>query len=171
MHEPVSKGLEARTDGGSVHAIPNAGHDTTDNQMGEGVSAGLQRSTDNHDDRAKEDGLATTQVVPNPDTEDGTEEATQVVRGGSDTWEVNIWEPNWMELGVVPCTVDRVLFSAAERPISPALVVSICGNVVTKEFKVNRPPEGSASSIAINQSIDYSDACLPKQVPGSRTYP
>lgn len=79
MDEPLSKSLEARTDGRSVHAITNAGNDTTDNQIGEGVSTGLQRSTDHHDNRAKKDGLATTQVVSNPDTEDGTEETTQVV--------------------------------------------------------------------------------------------
>lgn len=69
----------AHTDGRSVHAIADTSHDTADDQMWECVGASLQRSTNDHDNRASEDGLAAAQVVAYPDAEDGTTETTQVV--------------------------------------------------------------------------------------------
>lgn len=47
--------------------------------MREGIGACLQSRADDHDDGASEDGLATAQIVANPDAEDGTEETAQVV--------------------------------------------------------------------------------------------
>jgi hypothetical protein len=54
--------------------------------MWERKSSALQRGTDDHDNRAGEDGLASAQVVANPDAEDCTTETAQVVAGNCDSW-------------------------------------------------------------------------------------
>lgn len=73
-------------DGRSVHAISDTSHNTANNQMWEGKRSALQCGTDDHDNRAGEDGLASAQVVANPDTEDCTTKTAQIVAGNCDSW-------------------------------------------------------------------------------------
>ena len=48
-------------------------------RCGRRVGACLEGSTNDHNDGAGENSLATTEVIPDPDTEDCAEETTQVV--------------------------------------------------------------------------------------------
>lgn len=73
------------TDSGGIHAVSNAGHDTTNDKVWKAVGTSLQRSTDNHDNRTDKNGLAAAKIISNPNTENGTAETSQVVRRGGDT--------------------------------------------------------------------------------------
>lgn len=72
-------------DGRGVHAVADTGDNAADNEMRQGVSTGLQRSPDHHDDRAGENCLTATEVVSNPDAEDCAEETAQVVGSDGDS--------------------------------------------------------------------------------------
>lgn len=54
--------------------------DTTDDELRKAVGRTLQQSTNNHNKRTDENGLATPQVIPNPDSRNRTDKAPQVVR-------------------------------------------------------------------------------------------
>lgn len=79
--------------------------------MRQAVRARLKCSADDHDDRAGEDSLPTTEIVADPNAEDGTEETAQVVGSGCDTCEVRMLEV-YTALLDIPWTPERVLFSA-----------------------------------------------------------
>lgn len=66
-------------DGTGVHAIAEARDPSPDNELGESIGTGLQDSTNNHDGRANEDGLLTSEHISKPDGSDSAEEAAERV--------------------------------------------------------------------------------------------
>ena len=67
-----------------VETVPKARDDTTDNEGGQLRGSTLEDGTDDHDRRAPPDGLATSKPVTQPDTDDCTEETTDIVRSNGD---------------------------------------------------------------------------------------
>ena len=65
--------------------LTKAGHPSSNNELGKTIRSALQDSANDHDGRAQEDRLATSQPVTNPDRGDRARETTQVVGSDSDT--------------------------------------------------------------------------------------
>jgi hypothetical protein len=68
-----------------VATIPQAGDDTSDDEVGEGGGAGLKKGTNAHNAGAEHDHGLTTERVSNPNSDNSTDEAPKIVRRNGDT--------------------------------------------------------------------------------------
>lgn len=67
-----------------VTAIAKTCYDTTNDEVFQSKRRGLQSSSNNHDGSTEEDHAPTAERVTNEDGDDGTDEASQIVRCDSD---------------------------------------------------------------------------------------
>jgi hypothetical protein len=68
-----------------VAAIPQAGDDTSDDEVGEGGGTGLEDGTDAHNAGTEHDHPLATERISYPDSDNSTDEAPKIVRRHGDT--------------------------------------------------------------------------------------